>query len=59
MTLATSSAVTGFIPRAAGTPAASSVWTMAGKTTLTSTPWGSSSARVASLNPTTANFDAE
>ena len=59
MTLATSSAVTGFMPRAAGTPAASSVCTMVGSTTLTSTPCGSSSARVASLKPTTANFDAE
>src|SRR5689334_14882795 len=59
MPSATSSAVTGLTPRAAGTPADSSVSTTVGRTMLTSIPDGASSARVASEKPTTANFDAE
>ena len=59
ITSATSSAVTGLMPRAAGTPAASSVCTTVGRTTVTSIPSGASSWRIASLKPTTANFDAE
>ena len=38
---------------------ASSVETMLGRIMLTSMPSGASSARVASLNPTAANFEAE
>ena len=59
ITPATSSAVTALTPLAVGTPADSSVCTIVGRTTVTSIPWGLSSARVASLKPTAANFEAE
>ena len=53
---ATSSGVTCLTPRVRGRPAASSVWTTTGMTQETSTPVPRTSARTASLTPTTKCF---